>query len=59
MARVERQAVKADIWAEAVELNKPLRAVMTLLAQALKRANPEFIDVAMVRLDVVVRLSLA
>jgi hypothetical protein len=26
---------------------------MTLLAQALKRAKPEFIDVAMVRLDMI------
>ena len=53
MPLVERQAIQADIRAEAVQFDKPLRAVMTLLAQALKRAKPEFIDVAMVRLDMI------
>jgi hypothetical protein len=53
VARVQRQPIKTDIRAEAVQLNEPLRAVMTLLAQALKRAKPELIDVAMVWLDVV------
>ena len=59
MPLVERQAIQADIRAEAVQFDKPLRAVMTLLAQALKRAKPEFIDVAVMWLDVIADCRLA
>src|SRR5262245_29415222 len=34
-------------------LDKPLRAVVTLLAKRLERAEPEFIDVAVMRLNVI------
>src|SRR5262249_36903856 len=53
MARVERQSVKANIRTIATRLDEALRAVMTLLAQALKRAKPELVDVAVMRLDVI------
>jgi hypothetical protein len=36
-----------------MELDEPLRGVVTLLAQALKRTEPEFLNVAMVRLDLI------
>ena len=36
-----------------MELNESLRAVVAVLAQALKRTEPEFVDVAMVRLDMI------
>src|SRR5262245_42519632 len=52
MARVERQSVKANIRTIATRLDEALRAVMTLLAQALKRAKPEVIDIAVMRLNV-------
>jgi hypothetical protein len=57
MARVERQPVKANIRTIATRLDEALRAVMTLLAQALERAKPKLVDVAMVRLDDDRRLS--
>src|SRR5262245_22174022 len=53
MARVQRPPVQADIGAEAVHLDEPLRGVVTFLAERLERAEPEFVDVAMVRLDVI------
>ena len=53
MARVERQSVKANIRTIATCLDEALRAVMTLLAQALKRAEPELVDVPFVRLNVI------
>ena len=53
MARVERQSVKANIRTIATRLDEALRAVMTLLAQALKRAKPEVIDIAVMRLNVI------
>jgi hypothetical protein len=36
VARIQRPPIKTDIGPEAVQLDEPLRAVMTLLAQALK-----------------------
>jgi hypothetical protein len=53
MARVQRPAIQADIGAEAVQLNQPLGGVVAALAERLKRAKPEFVDVAVMRLDVV------
>src|SRR5262249_12163690 len=53
MARVQRQAIKANIGAKTVLLDEPLRAVLTLLAEWLKRAEPEFVHVAMMWLDVI------
>ena len=53
MARVQRHAIKANIGAETVRLNEPLRGVVAALAQALERTEPEFVDVAVMRLDVI------
>jgi hypothetical protein len=53
MAQVERQPVKANIRTIATRLDEALRAVMTLVAQALKRAKPELVDVAVMWLDVI------
>src|SRR5262249_1059034 len=53
MARIQRHAIKANIGAEAVRLNEPLRGVVAALAQALERTEPEFVDVAVMWLDVI------
>jgi len=53
MARVQRHAIKADIGAETVRLDKPLSAVVATLAEALERTKPEFVDVAVMRLNVI------
>jgi hypothetical protein len=53
MARVQRQAIQADIGAETVLLDEPFRGVVTFLAKRLERAKPELVDVAMVWLDVI------
>src|SRR5262245_49454966 len=51
MPRIERAPIQADIGAEAVRLDEPLRGVVAPLAQALECAKPEFVDVAMMRFD--------
>jgi hypothetical protein len=53
MARVQRPPIKADVRPETVQLDEPLRAVVTGLAERLERAEPEFIDVAAMWLDVI------
>jgi len=53
MARVQRPPIKADIGAETVRLDKPLSAAMATLAEALERTKPEFVDVAVMWLDVI------
>jgi hypothetical protein len=53
MARVERPAVQANVGAEAARLDEPLRGVVATLAQAHERAEPELVDVAMMRFDVI------
>jgi hypothetical protein len=53
MARVERPAIQADIGAETACLNEPLRTVVASLAERLERAEPEFVDVAAMCLEVV------
>src|SRR5262245_60118939 len=57
MARVQRPAIQANIGAETARLDEPLRGVVATLAQALKRAEPEFVDVAAMCLDVITDLS--
>src|SRR5260370_36775059 len=52
MPRVQRPPIQADIGAETVRHDESLRCVMTLLAKALQRAEPEFVGVAM-RLNVI------
>jgi hypothetical protein len=53
MARVQWPAIKPDIGTETTRLDEPLRAVVTWLAERLERAEPEFVDVAAMRLDVI------
>jgi len=53
MARVQRPAIQANIGAETVRLNEPLRGVVAALAQALERTEPEFVDVAVMRPGVI------
>ena len=57
MARVQRPAVEANIRAKPTYLDKPLGAVVTRLAQRLKWPEPEFIDIAAMRLDMVADLG--
>jgi len=53
MPRIDRPTINADVRAKAVHLDKPLRAIVTSLAERLERAKPEFVDVAVMWLDVV------
>jgi hypothetical protein len=53
VARVQRPTIETDIRAETARLDEPLRAVMTPLAERLKRAEPELVDIAPMRLDVI------
>jgi hypothetical protein len=51
IARIQRPPIQADIGPEAVQLDEPLRGVVTFLAKRLEGAEPELVDVAMVWLD--------
>ena len=53
MIRVERIAIKPDVAAITVQLDLALSAVVTGLAQGLQLAQPKFVDVAAMRLDVI------
>jgi hypothetical protein len=53
MIRVERIAVEPDVAAITVQLDLTLSAVVTGLAQGLQLAQPELVDVAVMRLDVI------
>jgi hypothetical protein len=53
MAWVQGPPIEANIGAETARLDEPLRTIVAVLAQALKRAKPELVDVAMVRFDVI------
>src|SRR5215472_14729058 len=53
MARVQRPPIEANIGAETARLNEPLRRDVASLAQALERTQPEFVDVAVMWLDVI------
>jgi hypothetical protein len=53
MARVQRPPIEANIGAETARLDEPLRTIVAVLAQALKRAKPKLVNVAVVRLDVI------
>jgi hypothetical protein len=53
MARVERPAIEAHIRAKPADLDKPLRRVVTTFTEAHERAEPEFVDVAVMPLNVV------
>jgi hypothetical protein len=53
MERVERPAIEAHIGAKPTDLDKPLPGVVATFAEAHEGAEPEFVDVTMVRLNVV------
>ena len=53
MARVERPAIEAHIRPKTVDLDKPLPGVVATFAEAHERAEPEFVDVAVMRLNVI------
>ena len=57
MIRIERPAVQANVGAISTRLDKLLTGVVTALAQALKRAEPKFVDVASVRLNMIADLG--
>jgi hypothetical protein len=56
MIWIERPAIEANIGSEPVELNESLRAVVAVLAEAHERAEPEFVGVAAMWLDVITNL---
>ena len=53
MAWVERPAIEAHIRAKPAGLDKPLRRVVATFAEAHERAEPEFVDIAVMGLDVI------
>jgi hypothetical protein len=53
MALVQGPPVGANIKPEPALLDEPFRRIVTRLAQAHKRPEPEFINVASMRLDVI------
>jgi hypothetical protein len=53
MPRVERPPIKPNVGAKPARLDEPLCTVVAALAQAHKRAKPEFVDVAVMWLDVI------
>ena len=56
MIWIELPAIEANIGSEPVELNESLRAVVAVLAEAHERAEPEFVGVAAMWLDVITNL---
>jgi hypothetical protein len=53
MVRVQRPPIKANIGTKTAHLDKPLRGVVAVLAKAHERAEPEFVYIAVMRLNVV------
>jgi hypothetical protein len=53
VVRVKRVAVEPNVRAEAALLDEALPAVVALLAQALKLAEPELVEVTAMRFDVI------
>ena len=53
MIWIQRPAIKANIRTETARLHKSLRAIVTSLAERLERAKPEFVDVAVMGVDVI------
>ena len=58
MPWIERPAIGTDVGKIAAQFNEPLRTVVARLAQRLKLAEPEPIDVSAMRLDVIDNCSL-
>ena len=53
MIRIEWPTIEPDIRAKTARLDEPLSAVMTSLAERLEWTEPEFVDIATMRLDVI------
>src|SRR2546428_8346575 len=53
VARVQRPSIEANIGTETARLEKPLRTVVTPLAERLERAEPELVAVAVMWLAVI------
>jgi hypothetical protein len=53
MARVQRPPIEANIGAETARLDVPLRTIVAVLAQALKRAKPKLVNVAAMWFDMI------
>jgi hypothetical protein len=53
VARVQRPTIESDIRTKTARLDEPLRAVVTVLAERLEWTEPEPVDVAAMRLDMI------
>jgi hypothetical protein len=53
MTGVQRPPIGADIGAKTARLDKPLRGVVAAFAETHERAEPEFVDIAVMRFNVV------
>jgi hypothetical protein len=53
MARIQRPPIEANIGAETARLDVPLRTIVAVLAQALKRAKPKPVNVATTWFDMI------
>jgi hypothetical protein len=53
MARVERPAIEAHIQAKPADLDNPLRGVVATFAEAHERAEPEFVDIAVMGFNMI------
>jgi hypothetical protein len=56
MIWIELPAIEANIGSEPVELNESLRAAVAVLAEAHERAEPEFVGIAAMWLNVITNL---
>jgi hypothetical protein len=53
VTRVQRPTIESDIRATTARLDEPLRAVVTRFAERLEWTEPELIDIAAMRLDMI------
>jgi hypothetical protein len=53
MARVQRPPIEANFGAETAPLDEPLRTIVAVLTQALKRAKPKLVNVAAMWFDMI------
>jgi len=53
MIGIERPPIKTNVGSEPAQLDEPLGGVVTFLAKRLEWTEPEFIDVAVVWLELI------
>jgi len=53
MARVQRPSIQTDIGTKTVDLGKPFPGIVATFAEAHEGAEPELVDVAPMRLNVI------